>query len=276
VQQDVPGAEELMRRRVLLLAAGLAIAGFAHAGVMPLDATACAAMQAHRVLNPGAPVGCERLAVVSFRYVDFGGVRRDDGRVVVLDAVAPAVERIFATLYARRFPIARTKPLEAYDGDDAASMADNNTSGFNHRLVENTARLSLHAYGAAIDLNPVQNPFLTRAGAIVTVAPPAGADWLNRSETRPGKAVRTGLAETVVDVFAENGFTEWGGDWDDPIDYQHFDIGRVLAEKLARLPARQAREVFDTAIAAYRHCIARVGVKLLPHRRQICASAAPH
>lgn len=243
----------------------------AAAGVTPLDAHRCDAMKAHHVLNEGAPVGCDRLAVVRFSYVDFIGARHDDGEIVVLDAVAPYVERIFATLHAQNFAIAKARPMEVYDGNDAAAMVDDNTSGFNHRTVQDSARLSLHAYGAAIDLNPVENPYLTRKDAIVTVAPPQ-ATALNRREERPGKAPRSGLAEPAVDVFAENGFLVWGGDWDDPIDYQHFDIGRALAERLAALPPQEARAAFTAVVNAYLECIAQNSDISPAKRRKICVS----
>lgn len=205
-------------------------------------------MKAHHVLNEGAPVGCERLSVVSFSYLDFQG-RNQDGKIVVLDAVAPRVLRIFQALKDRGFPLAKAKPMEAYDGDDNASMADDNSSSFNHRVVEGSSRLSLHAYGAAIDLNPVENPFLTFSGANIAVAPPAGTAFVNRRPHRPGKADHAGMAEEVVALFAANGFSNWGGNWDDPIDYQHFDIGRPLAEKLAALPPEKARSEFEAAIS---------------------------
>lgn len=217
--------------------------------IAPVDAARCALMRAHHVLSATAPVGCERLSVVTFSYVDFDGRPHDDGNIVVLDAVAPRVLTIFQALKARGFPIAKAQPVEAYKGADDASMADNNTSGFNDRPIAGTTRPSLHAYGAAIDLDPVQNPFLTLNGSSVTVAPPAGAAYLNRRLHRPEKLDRPGLAEEVVAVFAENGFSHWGGDWDDPIDYQHFDIGRPLAEQLAALPPDKAWTRFEAAIA---------------------------
>jgi hypothetical protein len=133
-------------------------------------------------------------------------------------------------------------------------MADDSTSGFNDRTVPDRATISLHAYGAAIDLNPVENPFVTRQGATFTFSPPAGADYFNRIIHRPGKPDRRGVAETVVDVFAENGFVNWGGTWDSPIDFQHFDIGRALAEELVRLPPAQAKERFEQSIANYQRC----------------------
>lgn len=258
--------------RSAILVAAMLIAPAMADGIAPVDAAGCTAMKAHHVLNAGAPVGCERLTVVRFSYVDFTGHRHDDGRVVVLDAVAPSVQRIFAALYGRHFPIAKTRTMEAYDGGDDAAMADDNSSGFNHRVVQGTGHLSLHAYGAAIDINPVENPYLTRDGAAITIAPSAGAAYINRRDHRPGKAERAGLAEAVVDVFAANGFTEWGGDWDDPIDYQHFDIGRVLAEKLAALPPEKARQHFESVVSAYEHCIAQYSDKLPEERRQICAA----
>jgi hypothetical protein len=239
----------------------------------PVDPAQCAAMKTRHVLNAGAPVGCERLAAVRFSYVDFDGRTHDDGIMVVLDAVAPYVEHIFATLYERRFPIAKALPMEAFEGDDARSMAADNSSGFNHRVVQGSERLSLHAYGVAIDLNPVENPYLSRDGAAVTVAPPQGAAYLNRRNDRPNKPAHTGLAESIVDVFADNGFLVWGGDWDDPIDYQHFDVGRPLAERLAALPLGQAAAVFASAVRAYRDCIARNSDAMPAERRQICVAA---
>ena len=259
-----------MRRATILAAFLLAAVSARGDTITPLDAAACEAMKLHHVLNAGAPVGCERLNLVVFRYWGFDGRSHDNGRIVVLDAVAPAVQRIFAALYERRFPLAGAELLDAFEGDDHASMAANNTSSFNDRAVPDSVRLSLHAYGAAIDLNPVQNPFLMRRGDVISVDPPAGADFLNRGARRSGKAEHAGFAEAVVDVFAENGFTVWGGDWDDPIDYQHFDIGRTLAERLVQMTPDKARVAFEAVATGYRRCVAQYPDKPAPERRQIC------
>lgn len=234
--------------RAALFCGMLIVPAFAD-GIAPVAASECAAMKAHHVLHDGAPAGCERLSVVRFSYVDFTSKVHEDGRVVVLDAVAPRVLKIFQALKACGFPIAKAVPVEAYDGDDNASMTDDNTSAFNHRPIAGSNRLSLHAYGAAIDLNPVENPDLTVSGATITVAPPAGALFVNRLAQRPGKPLRPGMAEEAVAIFAANGFTDWGGTWDQP-DYQHFDIGRSLAESLVALPTEAARAKFEAAIAA--------------------------
>jgi hypothetical protein len=236
---------------ILLVVAAPAFAG----GIAPVDDAFCTDMKAHHVLGEDAPVGCDRLSVVTFDYVDFAGTEHWDGKIVVMDAVAPYVLRIFDALHERHFPIGKARPVNAYDGDDEASMADDNTSGFNDRAVAGSTRPSLHAYGVAIDINPVQNPFITRQGAVLTVHPAAGADHVNRTAHRPGKPDRVGAAEDVVGLFAENGFTEWGGNWDDPLDYQHFDIGRPLAEALAKLPPPEARRRFEEAVSCRsRHC----------------------
>ena len=240
-------------RRSFCAAVVLAAVASAAAGqsVQPVDNALCAGMKAAHVVNPGAPVGCERLSLVIFGYVDFEGQQHDDGQIVVMDAVAARVLRIFQTLHERGFPIAKAKLMDAYAGNDEASMADDNTSAFNDRDVTGSDRKSLHAYGVAIDLNPVQNPFIERGaelGAVFVVHPAEGAGYLNRMIERPGKPVRRGFAEAVAQVFLENGFTVWGGNWDDPIDYQHFDIGRPMAEALAKLSPELARQKFEDSI----------------------------
>lgn len=221
-----------------------------------LDEQACARLKASGVLSGDAPVGCARLALVRFPYIDFSGVAHHDGELMVLAAVAPEVSRLFHDLHRRRFPIARARLIEHYRGDDAASMADNNTSAFNHRPVTGGSLPSLHAYGLAIDINPLQNPFV-QAGehGMLQVSPPGGAAYLNRLATRPGKPARPGMAEEVVRLFAEAGFTVWGGHWDWPLDYQHFQFSRGLAEQLAALPEEQARRLFLRLLEPYRKCL---------------------
>ena len=137
---------------------------------------------------------------------DSTGATHDDGELVVLDAVADHVLAIFVALRNRGFPIASAKLMNHYRGSDDASMAANNTSAFNVRRVEGTNSISLHSYGVAIDLNPIQNPYVERGARGLEVDPPAGKSYLRRQDQRPG------MAETVIDVFAHHGFAQWGGD----------------------------------------------------------------
>jgi D-alanyl-D-alanine carboxypeptidase len=138
--------------------------------------------------------------------------------------------------------------METYDGDDDASMADNNTSAFNDRTIKGSASQSLHAYGLAIDLNPLQNPFVARGGKTAQVEPTAGGEYLDRSNPR------NGMAESVIEIFADHGFLIWGGGWRNPIDYQHFQVDRRLAKEVSADPPGRAQTLFDSYVERYRAC----------------------
>lgn len=217
---------------------------------------ACARMQTHGVRKADSPVPCSRLRIVYFSYLGFDGKTHHDGEIMVLDAVADSVRGIFEELLQRRFPLARARLMHHYHGDDAASMRDNNSSSFNHRSLTGGGPLSLHAYGLAIDINPVQNPYIAlNENGHASVAPESGVRYLNRTAQRPGKAARHGLAEEAVQVFARHGFPVWGGDWDNPIDYQHFQVSRRLAERLLDLPPDQAQKLFQLRASRYQDCM---------------------
>lgn len=235
---------------LVLAMLGMALPHAAHADITPVSPAQCARMQASKVITAGNPVPCSRLATVSFDYLDFEGATHQ-GAVVVLDAVAPQVESLFGELLLRSFPLAGARALEAYEGDDQRSMADNNSSAFNGRPMTGGGGWSKHAYGAAIDINPLQNPYVSQAGTPQQeVLPPQGAAWLQRTPPQPG------MAEEVISVFYEHGFLVWGGHWKQPIDYQHFEIGsRSFIQTLASLPKAQARAEFERYVARYRQCV---------------------
>jgi len=160
----------------------------------------------------GCPVGPSQLRLLRLSYWGFDGSAHA-GSLVVRDRVARDVVGVFRRLYAARFPIRRLRKVDAYRGSDDASMAADNTSAFNCRFVPGTRHWSQHAYGEAIDVNPVENPYLQGA----RVRPPAGRRFLDRSRARPGMAVAGGA---LVRAFAAVGW-QWGGRWATP-DYQHF------------------------------------------------------
>ena len=166
------------------------------------------------VWRPGCPVDLEALAVVDMAHWDLSGNVVDDGRLVVHQAVAEQVLGVAGALFEARFPLHQVIPVEAYGGDDDASMAANNSSAFNCRRVGGTSTWSQHAYGTAIDLNPGQNPYVRGS----TGAPPAGDAYLDRADVRPGMIVRPG---PVTDAFAAIGWG-WGADFTTSDDYQHF------------------------------------------------------
>ncbi|WP_153100302.1 M15 family metallopeptidase [Paraburkholderia hayleyella] len=230
----------------------------ASAEISALTPGECADLSANHMMSDDAPVKCERLRRVTFPFVDFAG-QREAGEVVVLDALAPRVQMIFTTLYERKFPLNKAWPLQRYQGDDDASMADNNTSAFNGRPITGGSAWSMHAYGAAIDINPRQNPYISFAaqGAATVLPASAAMEAVNRLNDRPGKSIRRGMAEEVIDIFANNGFLQWGGYWNFPIDYQHFEIGsRAFTEELARSSPEDAQRLFEQSVSAYVDCMA--------------------
>ena len=171
-----------------------------------------------------------------------------------MDAAAEHVRRIFRSLAEMNFPIEKARLMNSYDGDDDRAIADNNTSGFNHRNVEGSSGLSLHAYGLAIDLNPKLNPYVRRdgSGRVLSVSPPSSIDYVRRSRSFANP--RLGMAESVLDLFAEHGFPVWGGYWPYEVDYQHFAVRRGLALRLAHLAPADAQALFEDSIRRYATC----------------------
>lgn len=128
---------------------------------------------------------------------------------------ADAVVGVFRALFDARFPVEQVRLVDEFGGDDDQSMAANNTSAFNCRLATGSQRWSEHAYGRAVDINPVQNPFVTRSGAVL---PPEGTAHTRRDPATPGLITADGPA---VAAFGAVGW-QWGGDWSTGKDYQHF------------------------------------------------------
>ncbi len=140
------------------------------------------------------------------------------GTIVVNASVVNPVIELFADLYSSRFPISQMVPQSVYGGVDNDAAAADDTSGFNCRfaVAPGPPQWSMHAYGEAIDVNDVQNPYVDGS----TIIPPAGSAYLDRNDVRPGMAVPGG---TLVDAFTAIGWG-WGGNWVGTLDYQHFSI----------------------------------------------------
>lgn len=163
--------------------------------------------------RPGCPTPVSDLRLAEVTYLGFDG-RPHQGELVVHRAHAAAVVQVFRQLYAARFPVQQMVTVEQYGADDDRSMAANNTSAYNCRAVAGGTGWSEHAYGTALDVNPVQNPYVRGS----TVEPPAGRGYLDRGDVRPGMVVGQ---DVVVRAFASVGWA-WGGDFRTLKDYQHF------------------------------------------------------
>jgi hypothetical protein len=168
--------------------------------------------------RPGCPVPPGQLRAIRLSYAGFDS-RAHTGEIIVNASVVHQVIEVFSLLYRARFPIARMEPVDAFRGSDPRSMAADNTSGFNCRyaVAAGPPQWSMHAYGLAIDVDTVQNPYVE---ADVGVQPPAGAAYLDRSDIRPGMAYPGGI---LVSAFRSVGWG-WGGNWAGSPDYQHFSV----------------------------------------------------
>lgn len=162
----------------------------------------------------GCPVPISDLRILTLSRVRFDG-GEDVGFLVVHADVADDVVDVFRQLYEARYPIERMELVNNFESDDNLSMEANNTSAFNCRPVTGGTGWSHHAYGWAIDINPLFNPY--HRGS--TILPPAGESYLDRAQYHPA-FIREG--DVVTRAFDAIGW-RWGGRWNSLVDYQHFD-----------------------------------------------------
>lgn len=162
-------------------------------------------------------VGLSELCYVRVLHYGFDG-EVHIGELVVNRAVAQDIKEIFMELFEAEYPIEKMLLVDAYGGDDNASMIDNNTSSFNFRRAEGMASLSKHAYGLAVDINPLYNPYIPIREGEQAVLPPDAAIYADR-EADCEYYIRHG--DVCYEAFVSRGFT-WGGDWTAGKDYQHF------------------------------------------------------
>jgi D-alanyl-D-alanine carboxypeptidase len=161
----------------------------------------------------GCPVPVSDLRLVRVSFWGFDG-RAHSGRLILQRSYARPVVKALRTLYSKRFPIRRMQPVDAYGSSDARSMAADNTSAFNCRGVTGSSSWSEHAYGRAIDINPLENPEV-RSGV---VSPPGGRAYVDRGKWKKGM-IHSG--DKAVHAFEAVGW-HWGGYWHSLKDYQHF------------------------------------------------------
>ncbi len=164
-------------------------------------------------------ISLDDLRYVVLLYNDFNGETKS-GEMICNKKIAQDIVEIFYELYTSGYQIESIKLIDEFGGDDTASMLANNTSCFNYRVVDNTTRLSNHAYGLAIDLNPFYNPYITYGkDGSVHVSPEGSEAYADRAHAFPYKIDENDLA---YKLFKAHGF-KWGGNWNSVKDYQHFE-----------------------------------------------------
>lgn len=150
------------------------------------------------------------LTLAAVEYYSFDG-KLHRGQLVINKDLKKDIILVFKEMKKIKFPVAKVIPIAAYNWSDLASMEDNNTSAFNYRFIKGTKRLSNHALGRAIDINPLFNPQIKGK----EVLPPDGS-------YKPGRPGTITKDSPVVKFFKEKGW-KWGGDWRSSKDYQHFE-----------------------------------------------------
>lgn len=163
-------------------------------------------------------ISYDDLRYVHILHYNFDG-NLAEGELICNESIAQDLVEIFYELYRNEYQLEKVLLIDEYDGDDTASMEDNNTSCFNYRVVEGTTSLSKHALGVAIDINPFYNPYVTyEKDGSEKILPAASIDYADRSANFPYKINENDLC---YKLFTEHGFT-WGGNWNSCKDYQHF------------------------------------------------------
>ena len=182
-----------------------------------------------RIYGKSFKVDCtvprEDLRYLHVLHVDLAG-ETHEGEIIVNYRIADVILGIFKQLYEAGYPIEKIRLVDEYDADDEMSMRDNNSSSFNFRFISHTTRVSKHGLGLAIDINTLYNPYTKVVDGERIVEPATGEIYLDRDADFPYKIDHDDLA---YKLFVEAGF-EWGGDWTDRKDYEHFEIPTDIIE----------------------------------------------
>jgi hypothetical protein len=161
------------------------------------------------------PINLDELAYIKMTYWGYDN-KTHVGVLITNNALAEEVVDIFKVLYNHRFPIQQMAPMDFFNNDDHASMEANNTSSFNCRSVSGYPGLfSQHSYGRAIDINPLINPYIKKN----SILPINAGQFVDRKKPYPGKITKPSV---IYNEFIKYGW-DWGGNWYDVQDYQHFE-----------------------------------------------------
>ncbi|WP_299496842.1 M15 family metallopeptidase [uncultured Shewanella sp.] len=205
-----------------------------------------------------------RLATIGIHYYDFDGVRQQ-GTITTLDTIAGSLKQIFSRLYRMEFPIyhadASLIPDDAIDSDIDSSENLNNTASYACRVITGGGDPSVHAYGGAIDINPRENPYIgfnltddPDVRVVREIIPTDGWKYITRGQFREQKDEHQGIVDGIVDVFKNHGILRWGGDWNSPIDYMHFEIYRDNAILFLTMNKIESIRYFNQYTAFYHTC----------------------
>ena len=161
----------------------------------------------------------EDLRYLHLLHKDLAG-KTHEGEMVCNAYIAADLIDIFQTLYEAGYPIEKIRLVDEYDAEDEKSMRDNNSSCFNFRFISHTTKISNHGLGLAVDINTLYNPYVKQVDGKRILEPATAEKYVDREADFPYKIQKDDLC---CRLFAAHGF-EWGGDWKDRKDYQHFEL----------------------------------------------------
>ncbi|MBR1572351.1 MAG: M15 family metallopeptidase [Lachnospiraceae bacterium] len=163
-------------------------------------------------------VSRESLRYVHILHCDFNN-DTSEGELVCNQAIAQDLLEIFMELYKSGYQIEKVRLVDEYGAVDEDSMADNNSSAFNYRTISYSDIISAHGMGVAVDINPLYNPYVKEVNGRTSVEPANGEAYVDRTQDFSHKIDHDDLC---YKLFVQYGF-QWGGDWTDSKDYQHFE-----------------------------------------------------
>ena len=167
----------------------------------------------------GCPVKLKDLRYLRVTHKDFN-YRDKKGELIVHKSVARSMVNVFRELYKINYPIHKMTLVSNYRGKDWVSIEADNTSAFNCRNVGGTNRWSRHSYGKAIDINPIENPYISRSGYISHKASLKYKKRRHYKNTLADKAILLKY-DRATKIFNTYGW-HWGGEFKGEKDYQHF------------------------------------------------------
>ena len=204
---------------LIALTSSFALANFS-ANVSPITPQIKKRMVNGGSYRAGCPAPLSSLRYVTLKYIGFDG-KEHTGELIVNKAVTKDIVSIFKGLYSAKYPIRKMHLVSNYGGSDFQSIEADNTSAFNCRPVDGTNKWSKHSYGKAIDINPIENPFVTRSGH---TSHKASRKFVRRARAANTPAYKALIlrSDYIVKLFKQHGW-RWGGDFNSYKDYQHFD-----------------------------------------------------
>ena len=160
----------------------------------------------------------EDLRYLHVLHIGFNG-ETHEGEMICNAKIAGDLLDIFQKLYEAKYQIEKIRLVDEYNADDETSMRDNNSSSFNFRFISHTTKVSNHGMGLAVDINTLYNPYVKEVDGKINIEPATAGDYVDRSKNFPHKITHDDLC---YKLFIQHGF-EWGGDWKNVKDYQHFE-----------------------------------------------------